>query len=240
VREFLEGPLAGALERTVVVVATSDSPALERLHAAKVATRVAEHFREQSRRVLLLVDSVTRVARALREVGLAAGEPPTRRGFPPSVFAALPRLLERTGQDGRGSITAMYTVLVEGDDLDEPVTDEVRGLLDGHVVLSRALALRGQYPAIDVTASISRVMPRVTDPLHRRNAEAVRRLVATHEAKRDIISLGAYREGVDPMLDRAVRAEPEIIRFLSQPPEELTPFEETLAAVERIAARHGA
>ena len=239
VRELVEGALAEARTRTVVVAATSDAPALERLRAAQVATTVAEFFRDDGRRVLLLVDSVTRVARAQREVGLAAGEPPARRGYPPSVFAMLPRLLERSGQAARGSITAVYTVLVEGDDLDEPITDEVRGILDGHIVLSRALAAESHHPAIDVTGSISRVMARIVAPSHLEAASSVRRLLALHDEKRDLIALGGYRQGQDAAVDRALRANDEIRRFLRQRPGELSAFDATISELERIAARHG-
>ncbi len=238
VREFIEGSLAGARERTVAVVATSDAPAIERVRAAQVATTVAESFRDDGRRVLLLVDSVTRVARAQREIGLAVGEPPARRGYPPSVFAMLPRLLERAGQGARGSITAIYTVLVEGDDLDEPIADEVRGILDGHVVLSRSLAAKHHHPAVDVGASISRVMRTVVSREHAEAAAAVRRLVATCEEKRDLVALGAHKEGADASVDAALRAEPEIQRFLRQRPEEMSAFGETVAELERIAARY--
>src|SRR5260221_8749056 len=182
VGEFLEHALGAAgRARSVVVVATSDVAALERLRAAQVATAYAEHFRDEGKSVMLLVDSVTRFARAQREVGLAAGEPPARRGYPPSVFALLPRLLERSGQGERGSITAVYTVLVEGGDMDEPIADEVRGILDGHIVLGRELAARGHYPAVDVLSSLSRVMTRVATPEHQRAAQRVRALLACYE-----------------------------------------------------------
>jgi type III secretion protein N (ATPase) len=181
-----------------------------------VATAYAEYFRDRGARVLLLVDSVTRFARASREVGLAAGEPPTRRGYPPSTFAALPRLLERAGQGARGSITAVYTVLVEGGDLDEPVADEVRGILDGHVVLDRALAGRGRYPAIDVCASLSRVMDRVVSSDHRAAARRFRSIVSTYEAKRDLVTLGAHARGRDPELDEALARMPRVEAFLRQ------------------------
>src|SRR5215469_1248250 len=185
VGEFLEQALGPeGRKKSVVVVATSDVAALERLRAAQVATAYAEYFRDQGARVALLVDSVTRFARAQREVGLAAGEPPARRGYPPSVFAMLPRLLERAGPAERGSISAVYTVLVEGGDMDEPIADEVRGVLDGHVVLDRAVAARGRYPAVDVTLSLSRVMDAIVVPAHRNDARRLRALVATYEAKR--------------------------------------------------------
>jgi type III secretion protein N (ATPase) len=215
--EFLQGTLGDeARKRSIAVVATSDVSALERMRAAQVATAYAEYFRDRGARVLLLVDSVTRFARASREVGLAAGEPPTRRGYPPSTFAALPRLLERSGQGSCGSITAVYTVLVEGGDLDEPVADEVRGILDGHVVLDRGLAARGRYPAIDVCASLSRVMDRLVSNEHRAAARRLRSLVAHYEAKRDLVTLGAHAKGRDPELDEALARMPRIEAFLRQ------------------------
>jgi type III secretion protein N (ATPase) len=225
------------LRRAVVVVATSDAPPLERLRAAQVATAIAEHFRDAGKSVMLLVDSVTRVARAQREIGLAAGEPPARRGYPPSVFALLPRLLERTGQAERGSITAIYTVLVEGGDMEEPIADEVRGILDGHIVLDRAIAERGHYPAIDVTASLSRVMDSIVDPEHVEAARSVRRLIAAYEQNRDLITLGAYKRGSDARVDQAIAARPELDRFLKQAPSELTPLEQTVATLEELARR---
>jgi type III secretion protein N (ATPase) len=232
VGEFLEHALDDdARRRSVVVVATSDAAPLERLRAPQVATAYAEHFRDQGARVLLLVDSVTRFARASREVGLAAGEPPTRRGYPPSTFAALPRLLERSGQGARGSITAVYTVLVEGGDLEEPVADEVRGILDGHVVLDRAVATRGRYPAVDVCASLSRVMHRVVTPGHAAAAKRLRALVATFESKRDLVALGGYAKGTDTELDEAIALMPGIDAFLAQGASERSTMDETIAAL---------
>jgi type III secretion protein N (ATPase) len=229
VGEFLERSLpAEARAKSVVVVATSDVAALERIRAAQVATAYAEHFRDEGARVLLLVDSVTRFARAQREVGLAAGEPPVRRGYPPSVFAALPRLLERSGQAARGSITAIYTVLVEGGDMDEPIADEVRGILDGHVVLDRGVAARGRYPAVDVTVSLSRVMDSIVTPAHREAARRLRALVATFEAKRDLVALGAYAKGSDKALDEALARTPGIDAFLRQDVAERSSFAATL------------
>jgi type III secretion protein N (ATPase) len=222
------------------VAATSDAPPLERLRAAQVATSIAESLRDDGRHVLLVVDSITRVARAQREVGLASGEAPARRGYPPSVFAALPRLLERAGTAERGSITAVYAVLVEGDDLDEPVADEVRGILDGHIVLSRKLAAEHHYPAIDVPASVSRVMNRVATPAHREAAASLRALLATYEAKSDLVSLGAYRPGTDEAVDRAVRARQDLRGFLRQSEEEAASFESTTQALAALHARHRA
>lgn len=237
VLEFLEGDLgAGGLARTVAIVATSDRPALVRLKAAYVATAVAEYFRARGARVLMLFDSVTRFARARREVGLAAGEPPARAGFPPSVFAELPQLLERTGNDATGSITAFYTVLVEGDDHTEPVADEARAILDGHVVLSAERAARGAFPAIDVGRSASRVMTRVVDPEHLRAARRVRSLLSTYERERDLLMLGAYEAGADPRVDEAVAKISEIDAFLEQRPDEATPFDAVRAQLDYFAA----
>lgn len=237
VGEFLEHSLGEeGRRRSVVVVATSDVAALERLRAAQVATAYAEHFRDQGRSVMLLVDSVTRFARAQREVGLAAGEPPARRGYPPSVFAMLPRLLERSGQGSRGAITAIYTVLVEGGDMDEPIADEVRGILDGHVVLDRTIAARGRYPAVDPTVSLSRVMDAVVAPEHRDAARRLRSLVAHYEAKRDLVMLGAYAKGSDKELDEAIAKMPKIEQFLRQSPADRVAFEDTVAMLARVIA----
>jgi type III secretion protein N (ATPase) len=232
VGEFLARSLgADGRRKSVVVVATSDVAALERLRAAQIATAYAEHFRDQSRRVLLLVDSVTRCARAQREVGLAAGEPPARRGYPPSVFAMLPRLLERAGQGERGSITAIYTVLVEGGDMDEPIADEVRGILDGHIVLDRSIAARGRYPAVDVTISLSRVMDGIVSKEHREAARRLRALVATYEAKRDLVTLGAYAKGSDKELDEAIAHMPRIEALLRQDAGEKSTLADAIAGL---------
>jgi ATP synthase in type III secretion protein N len=240
VSEFLEQSLgAEGRRRSVVVAATSDAAPVERLRAAHVATAIAESFRDEGRSVLLLLDSVTRVARAQREIGLAAGEPPARRGYPPSVFAMLPRLLERSGQSEAGAITAVYTVLVEGGDMDEPIADEVRGILDGHIVLDRAIAARGRYPAIDVVGSVSRVADQVVPPEHGRAARRLRALLGAYEEKRDLVTLGAYEAGADPRLDRAIAAMPALERFLLQAPSERTPLEESrrlLCELERKLA----
>ena len=194
-----------------------------------MATAYAEYFRDRGQRVMLLVDSVTRFARAQREVGLSAGESPARRGYPPSVFAMLPRLLERSGQGEQGSITAIYTVLVEGGDMDEPIADEVRGIVDGHVVLDRAIAARGRYPAVDVTVSLSRVMGAVVDKAHDEAARRMRDLVALFESKRDLVLLGAYAKGTDKELDRAIDLMPQIEAFLRQRSTEVVPFAESVA-----------
>lgn len=234
VREFLERDLGpDGLAKSVVVVATGDEPALLRLRAATTGTAIAEAFRDQGRDVLLVMDSVTRFALAQREIGLASGEPPATRGYPPSVFAALPRLLERSGRANRGSITALYTVLVEADDQNEPIADSVRGILDGHIVLSRRLAERSHWPAIDVPASLSRTMNGLVSREHRQAAESIRRLLAAHRDAEDLISLGAYQPGSDPLVDRSLRLRDQITALLCQRPDEYTPMPE---AVERLLA----
>ncbi len=235
--DFLEESLGPAgRARSVVVCATSDAPSLVRLKAAFVATAIAEYFRAEGRRVLFMLDSVTRVARAQREVGLAAGEPPARQGYPPSVFALLPRLLERTGNDARGSITALYTVLVAGGDMEEPIADEVRGILDGHVILSREIAARNQWPAVDVLPSLSRLMSTVADPAHRAAAGRLRELLAAYERQRDLILLGAYQRGLDPVTDEAVARIDAITGFLRQRTDEAAPFAETRARLIQLVS----
>jgi type III secretion protein N (ATPase) len=237
VREFVEESLGPeGLARSVVVVATSDAPALVRLRAAHVATAIAEWFAERGGEVLFLLDSITRFARAQREVGLAAGEPPARQGYPASVFQALPRLLERTGNRARGGITAFYTVLVAGNDLDEPIADEVRGILDGHVVLDRRLAERGHFPAVDVLASVSRVMPQVTGEGPRLAAARVRALLAALERSRELVQLGAYQAGSDPETDRALARREALERFLRQGVGEVEPLEVTQARLAELAS----
>ena len=226
--EFIEDSLGpDGRARSVVVCATSDAPSLVRLKSTYVATAVAEWFRDQGLRVLFMMDSVTRLARSQREVGLAAGEPPARQGYPPSVFAMLPRLLERTGNSDRGSITALYTVLVAGGDMEEPIADEVRGILDGHIILSRELGDRNHWPAIDVLPSLSRVMPLVTDPEHRAAAGRLREILATYERQRDLILLGAYRPGSDPRTDLAIAKIESLNAFLRQGMKDNSPFAET-------------
>jgi type III secretion system H+-transporting two-sector ATPase len=235
VRDFIEHDLGEeGLSRSVVVAATSNEPSLVRMKAAYVATTVAEHFRDQGRRVLLLMDSVTRYARALREVGLAAGEPPARAGFPPSVFSELPRLLERAGNSERGSITAFYTVLVEGDDLTEPIADETRSILDGHVVLTRALANAGHYPAIDVNQSVSRVMPAVARPPHVEAARRFREVLAAYEAQKDLILIGAYKKGSDPRTDLAIAKADAMNAFLRQGTAERTPPATAVSQLQKL------
>lgn len=234
--EFLERGLGEeGRRRAVVVVATSDAPPLERIRAAETATAIAEGFRDAGRHVLLLVDSLTRLARAQREVGLASGEPPGRRGYPPSVFALLPRLLERAGATQRGAITAVYAVLTEGDELDEPIADEVRGILDGHIVLARRLAERGHFPAIDVAASLSRSMPRLVEGAQLAAAARVRRWWAAREEKRDLIALGGYQRGSDTAVDGALSRWARIERFLRQGHDERVPLAETIRELLALA-----
>lgn len=216
VREFIERDLGEAIERSVVVVATSDQPALVRIKAAFTATTIAEHFRDEGYDVMLMMDSVTRFAMAQREVGLAIGEPPATRGYTPSVFALLPRLLERAGTNPRGSITGLYTVLVDGDDMNEPIADAVRSILDGHVVLTRSLAHAGHYPAIDVLQSVSRLIGDIATPEVIAAGQSVRAALAALREKEDLISIGAYRPGSDPALDAALAHKQQIDAFLRQ------------------------
>ena len=235
VREFVERDLGAGLEHSVVVAATSDQPPLVRLHGAFLAVALAEHFRDQGRDVLLMMDSLTRVAMAQREVGLSVGEPPSTRGYTPSVFAVLPRLLERAGQGPEGSITGLYTVLVEGDDLNEPVADAARSLLDGHVVLSRRLASEGHYPAVDVLASLSRTMIDVVGADQQAQAGRVRAWLATHREAEDLIQIGAYARGSSQAIDEAIAWRPLIAAFLRQPLDQRASFEESVAALAGLA-----
>ncbi len=241
VREFVERDLGPeGLRRSVVVVATGDESPLVRVRAAMAATAVAEFFRERGKKVLLLVDSLSRVAMAQREIGLAAGEPPTSRGYPPSVFALLPRLIERAGNDaGPGSITALYTVLAEGDDLNEPVSDAARAALDGHVVLSRKLANAGHFPAIDVLASISRVMTDVVTAGHKELALSARELLAAYRESADLIEVGAYAAGSNPRVDRAIRCRDTLSAFLRQRGDERPALSQTLSELKRALAPAG-
>jgi flagellum-specific ATP synthase len=236
VRSFVEHDLGTeGLKKSVVIVSTSDNPPLVRLRAAYAATAIAEYFREEGQHVLLMMDSVTRFAMAQREVGLAAGEPPTAKGYPPSVFALLPSLLERAGNlRGKGSITGFYTVLVEGDDTNEPVADSVRAILDGHIVLSRDLAARNHYPAIDVLPSVSRTMPDVTTVEHRMKAGRVRDWMATIRDSEDLVSVGAYVPGSNPRIDEAIEKQPGIERFLRQPADALETFGAAVADLEAL------
>ena len=238
VNEFLMRDLGPeGLARSVVVVATSNEPPLMRAQAASAATSIAEHFRDEGKDVLLLIDSVTRVALASRELGLAAGEPPTTRGYPPSTFALLPRLVERAGRAKKGSITAFYSVLVEGDDPNEPIADCMRGLLDGHVWLSRKIASRGVYPSIDLTESVSRLMKQVSEEKHLQSALVIRRLIAELEENEDLISIGAYRQGANPVVDAAVQLRGEIEQFFRQSLDDRSDMPESVKALEELAAK---
>jgi flagellum-specific ATP synthase len=216
VREFIERDLGDALEHSVVIVATSDQPALVRIRCAFTATTIAEYFRDQGNDVMLMMDSVTRFAMAQREVGLAIGEPPATRGYTPSVFALLPRLLERAGTSPEGSITGLYTVLVDGDDMNEPIADAVRSILDGHIVLTRSLAHSGHYPAIDVLQSVSRLVGEIVTPDVQAAGQQVRAALAAYRDKEDLISIGAYQRGSDPLVDLAIEQRPAINTFLRQ------------------------
>ncbi len=236
VRDFIENSLgAEGLARSVVVVATGDQAALVRARGALVATSIAEYFRNQGKEVLLMVDSVTRVAMAWREIGLAVGEPPTTKGYPPSVFAALPRLLERAGSASTGSITGVYTVLVDGDDFNEPIADASRSILDGHIVLTRKLAGAGHYPSIDILESKSRVRDHVISPDHRGAANAVARLEAAYREKEDLILVGAYNQGSDRSVDAALRLRPQMLDFLQQTPEENSDYDASRRALVSLA-----
>ncbi|MDB5798437.1 MAG: EscN/YscN/HrcN family type secretion system ATPase [Paucimonas sp.] len=239
VREFLEHELGEEGRRKAVIVcATSDKSSMERAKAAYVATAIAEYFRDQGMRVLFLMDSVTRFARAQREIGLAAGEPPTRRGFPPSVFATLPRLMERVGMNDKGSITALYTVLVEGDDMTEPVADETRSILDGHIILSRKMGAANHYPAVDVLASVSRVMNAVVSREHRAAAGRLRELMAKYYNELELlIKVGEYKRGSDRLADEAIDKIDAIKAFLKQDVDEHSGFEETLDRLLKLVAR---
>jgi len=232
VREFIEKDLGEeGLARSVVVVATSDQVPVIRLRGAQVATAIAEYFRDRGLDVLLMMDSVTRVAWAQREIGLASGEPPTTRGYTPSVFAFLPQLLERSGSSSRGSITGLYNVLVEADDMNEPIADTVRGILDGHIVLTRELAARNHYPAVDVLSSVSRLMADVTTPEHREHAGRLRDVLATYRASEDLINIGAYASGSNPKIDLALSKIDAVNTFLRQGVEERSDFDSTRAAL---------
>ncbi len=240
VREFIEKDLGPeGLARSVVVVATSDQPALMRIKGALTATAIAEYFRDKGLNVMLMMDSVTRVAMAQREIGLAVGEPPTTKGYTPSVFAILPRLLERTGTNQLGSITAFYTVLVDGDDMNEPIADAVRGILDGHFVLDRSLANKGQYPAINVLKSISRVMNNIVDEQHKKSAERLRATLSTYLESEDLINIGAYKRGSSVEIDNAIKQYPGILSFLKQGTNEKVTKEQSIAALIQLMETGG-
>jgi ATP synthase in type III secretion protein N len=236
VKEFLEKHLSGeARASSIVIAATSDRSPVERVKAAHAAMSIAEHFRDEGCRVLLAVDSVTRLARALREIGLAAGEPPTRRGFPPSVFSVLPALFERAGTSEKGSITGVFTVLTEGDGVADPVAEETRGLLDGHIVLSAKLAQAGHFPSIDVLASLSRVMMDVAAPAHLTASQKVRLLLSKYSDIEFLLNVGEYKAGTDPLIDEAIAKRPQIAEFSRQPFNEFASFEQTVTLIKSLA-----
>jgi len=235
VREFIENDLGEeGLKRSVVVVATSDQPALVRVKCALLATSIAEYFRDSGKNVILMMDSVTRFSMAQREIGLAVGEPPVTRGYTPSVFAVLPKLLERAGNSSKGSITGLYTVLVDGDDFNEPISDAVRGILDGHIILSRQLAALGHYPAIDILESISRVMPSVTDKAHMSSAVKFKEVYATYKTSEDLINIGAYSKGSSAKIDKAILKIDSFNSFLRQGTEEKAEFSDTELQLNEI------
>lgn len=235
VNEFIERDLgAEGLKRSIVVVATSDQPAMMRSKCALTATTIAEYFKDQGKDVFLMMDSLTRFAMAEREIGLNIGEAPVARGYTPSIYASLPKLLERAGRFQKGSITGLYTVLVEGDDANEPISDIVRGIIDGHLMLSRKLAMQNHYPAIDVLSSISRLMTEISDPKALKAAGSLRQLMAVLQANEDLLSIGAYKSGANPKLDEALRKRSLIERFLMQATHENTDYDSTLQMIEGI------
>ena len=237
VREFVERDLGEeGMRRSVLVIATSDRPALERTKAAKTATAIAEYFRDKGKDVLLMMDSLTRFSMAQREIGLASGEPPVSRGYPPSVYAEMPKLLERAGRSDKGSITGLYTVLVDGDDFNEPITDTARSILDGHIMLNRRLAQKNHYPAIDVLMSISRCMSQIVDKEHKQLAGRIKNIMATYAEAEDLINIGAYREGSNPDIDDAIAKIRSVNAFLQQETDEKVTFEDTLNAMRAIFA----
>jgi len=237
VRDFLEHELsAGGLKRSVVIVATSDRPAPLRIRAAFVALAVSEYFRDQGADVLLVMDSVTRLAMAQREIGLAAGEPPSQKGYTPSVFNLLPRICERAGRFRKGSITGFFTVLVEGDDFNEPICDAVRSILDGHIILSRELGAAGHYPAVDVLNSVSRLASRLASPEQKSAAQKLRAALSEYSRSEDLINLGAYAAGSNPRLDAAIQARPRLLDFLKQDAHATSTLDETISHMQQIAA----
>jgi flagellum-specific ATP synthase len=238
VKEFVERDLGPeGLKKSVIVAATSDQPALMRIKGAFTATAIAEYFRDKGCSVTFLMDSVTRVAMSQREVGLAVGEPPATKGYTPSVFALLPRLLERTGPSSKGTITAFYTVLVDGDDFNEPIADSVRGILDGHIVLDRSLANKGQYPAINVLKSVSRLMNQLAETKHQKAAEKIRNVMGTYERSEDLIQIGAYKKGNSQEIDEAIEYYPKIMDFLRQEIHESVPKAESIGALIQLAEK---
>jgi flagellum-specific ATP synthase len=238
VREFIERDLGEeGLKRSIVVAATSDQPALMRIKGAFTATAIAEYFRDKGMNVMLMMDSVTRVAMAQREIGLAVGEPPATKGYTPSVFAILPKLLERTGTNQNGSITAFYTVLVDGDDMNEPIADTTRGILDGHIVLDRNIANKGQFPAINILKSVSRLMNHLASPEHLKAAEKVRDLMSTYSNSEDLINIGAYKKGTSQEIDQAIAYQPKIISFLKQGTGEKVTMDESVADIINLAEK---
>ena len=235
VREFIENDLGEeGMKRSVVVVATSDKPALERNKAAKTATAIAEYFRDRGKDVLLMMDSLTRFSMAQREIGLASGEPPVTRGYPPSVYAEMPKLLERAGTNEKGSITGLYTVLVDGDDFNEPITDTARSILDGHIMLNRKLAHKNHYPAIDVLQSISRCMSMITDKEQKRLASRIKSIMATYNDAEDLINIGAYKKGSNPSIDESITYINKVNKFLCQMTDEKYTYEETLDLMKEL------
>jgi flagellum-specific ATP synthase len=234
VRQFLENDLGPeGLARSVIVVATSDQPPMQRMKCAMTATTIAEYFKDQGKDVLLMMDSLTRFAMAQREIGLATGEPPVARGYTPSIYAMMPKLLERTGNFETGSITGIYTVLVEGDDMNEPVADTVRGIIDGHIVLSRKIAARNHYPAIDVLNSVSRIMTNIVSKEHRDTASKLRNLMSVYDTNYDLVSIGAYKNGSNPALDVALKKIDGINRFLQQGIDEKSPFDLSMEMMDK-------
>ncbi|TFB23213.1 flagellar protein export ATPase FliI [Filobacillus milosensis] len=235
VREFIEQELGQeGLKKSIVVVATSDQPALQRIKGAYTATAISEYFRDQGYQVNLMMDSLTRIAMAQREIGLASGEPPTTKGYTPSVFAMLPQLLERTGTDDKGSITAFYTVLVDGDDMDEPIADAVRGLLDGHLVLDRSLAEKGQYPAINVLKSVSRLMQKIVSQEHLQASTRLRNMLSIYEENKELIQIGAYKKGSSSHIDEAIHYQPKIMEFLYQSIDDTSHSDESINHLKQL------
>ena len=235
VREFIEHDLGEeGMKRSIIVVATSDKPALERNKAAKTATAIAEYFRDRGKDVLLMMDSLTRFSMAQREIGLASGEPPVTRGYPPSVYAEMPKLLERAGKNSKGSITGLYTVLVDGDDFNEPITDTARSILDGHIMLNRKLAHKNHYPAIDVLQSISRCMSMITEKEQKNNASRIKNIMATYNDAEDLINIGAYKKGSNPAIDEAIAYNSRVNEFLCQQTDEKYSYEETLELMRKL------